>query len=137
VEFFACLFVCLFFFLVAVSTRAWESNYTLHTVCIKAVGYRGEGGRVFSKELHDSHVGRACNDCNGSTNLHISRTENFSLTYESGRAENSNPPDCYSDYTQLCPYYYSVCACPVMLHPSRKKEKCHYNYPASVTSLNF
>ena len=28
---------------------------------------RGEGGRVFIKELHDSHVGRACNDCNGST----------------------------------------------------------------------
>ena len=28
---------------------------------------RGEGGRVFIKELHDSHVGHACNDCNGST----------------------------------------------------------------------
>ena len=28
---------------------------------------RGEGGGVFIKELHDSHVGRACNDCNGST----------------------------------------------------------------------
>ena len=28
---------------------------------------RGEGGRVFIKELHNSHVGRACNDCNGST----------------------------------------------------------------------
>jgi len=28
---------------------------------------RGEGGRVFIKELHDSHVGRACNHCNGST----------------------------------------------------------------------
>jgi len=28
---------------------------------------RGEGGRVFIKELHDSHVGCACNDCNGST----------------------------------------------------------------------
>jgi len=23
--------------------------------------------RVFIKELHDSHVGHACNDCNGST----------------------------------------------------------------------
>ena len=31
---------------------------------------RGEGGGVFIKELHDSHVGRTCNDCNG--NLHIS-----------------------------------------------------------------
>ena len=28
---------------------------------------REEGGGVFVKELHDSHVGRACNDCNGST----------------------------------------------------------------------
>ena len=28
---------------------------------------RGEGSGVFIKELHDSHVGRACNDCNGST----------------------------------------------------------------------
>jgi len=26
-----------------------------------------EGGGAFLKELHDSHVGRACNDCNGST----------------------------------------------------------------------
>ena len=25
------------------------------------------GGRVLIKELHDSHAGRACNDCNGST----------------------------------------------------------------------
>jgi len=38
---------------------------------------------------------------------------------ESGRAENSNPPDC-SVYTQLYPYYYSVCDCPV---PS-----CLYTY---------
>ena len=28
---------------------------------------RGEVGGVFIKELHDSHVGCACNDCNGST----------------------------------------------------------------------
>jgi len=28
---------------------------------------RGEGGRVFFNELHDSHVGHACNHCNGST----------------------------------------------------------------------
>ena len=28
---------------------------------------QGEGGRVFIKELHNSHVGHACNDCNGST----------------------------------------------------------------------
>jgi len=28
---------------------------------------RGEGGGVFIKELHNSHVGCACNDCNGST----------------------------------------------------------------------
>jgi len=28
---------------------------------------QGEGGGVFIKELHDSHVGCACNDCNGST----------------------------------------------------------------------
>ena len=28
---------------------------------------RGEGGGAFIKELHDSHVGHACNDCNGST----------------------------------------------------------------------
>ena len=28
---------------------------------------RGEGSRVFIKELHDSYVGCACNDCNGST----------------------------------------------------------------------
>ena len=29
----------------------------------------GEKGRAFIKKLHDSHVGRACNDvdCNGST----------------------------------------------------------------------
>jgi len=27
---------------------------------------RGEGGRVFIKELHNSHVGRTCNECNGS-----------------------------------------------------------------------
>jgi len=27
----------------------------------------GEGGRVLIKELRDSYVGRACNDCNGST----------------------------------------------------------------------
>ena len=36
---------------------------------------RGEGGGVFIKELHDSHVGHACNDCNGSKVY----TENFSL----------------------------------------------------------
>jgi len=28
---------------------------------------RGVGGRVFIKELHNSHVGHACNDCIGST----------------------------------------------------------------------
>ena len=28
---------------------------------------RGAGGGAFIKELHDSHVGCACNDCNGST----------------------------------------------------------------------
>ena len=28
---------------------------------------RGKGGGVFIKELHNSHVGRACSDCNGST----------------------------------------------------------------------
>ena len=28
---------------------------------------RGEGGGAFIKELHDSHVGHACNDCNGSS----------------------------------------------------------------------
>ena len=28
---------------------------------------QGEGGRVFIKDLHNSHVGHACNDCNGST----------------------------------------------------------------------
>ena len=33
---------------------------------------RGEEGGVFIKELPDSHVGRACNDCNGSAILHIS-----------------------------------------------------------------
>ena len=26
-----------------------------------------KGGGVLIKELHDRHVGRACNDCNGST----------------------------------------------------------------------
>ena len=28
---------------------------------------REEGGGVFIKAVHDSHVGRACNGCNGST----------------------------------------------------------------------
>ena len=28
---------------------------------------RGEGGGVFIKELQESHVGHACNNCNGST----------------------------------------------------------------------
>ena len=28
---------------------------------------RGGGGGAFVKKLHDSHVSRACNDCNGST----------------------------------------------------------------------
>jgi len=28
---------------------------------------RGERGGVFIKEVHDCHVGRGCNDCNGST----------------------------------------------------------------------
>jgi len=35
-----------FLFLAAVSTRAWESNYTLHTVCIKTVGYRTSTNRI-------------------------------------------------------------------------------------------
>ena len=35
-----------FFFLAAVSTRAWESNYTLHTVRIKTVGYRTSTNRI-------------------------------------------------------------------------------------------
>ena len=30
----------------AVSTRSWESNYTLHTVCIKTVGYRTNTNRI-------------------------------------------------------------------------------------------
>ena len=33
---------------------------------------RGGGGRAFIKELHHSHVGCSCNDCNGSKILHIS-----------------------------------------------------------------
>jgi len=28
---------------------------------------REGGGGAFIKELHDSHLGRACNDCNGYT----------------------------------------------------------------------
>ena len=36
----------IFFFLAAVSTRAWESNYTLHTVRIKTVGYRTSTNRI-------------------------------------------------------------------------------------------
>ena len=35
---------------------------------------RGEGGGAFIKELHDRHVGHACNNCNGST-ICISSTE--------------------------------------------------------------
>ena len=35
-----------FFFLAAVSTRVWESNYTLRTVCIKTVGYRTSSNRI-------------------------------------------------------------------------------------------
>ena len=35
-----------FFFLAAVSTIVWESNYTLRTVCIKTVGYRTSSNRI-------------------------------------------------------------------------------------------
>jgi len=38
-----------FFFLAAVSTGAWESNYTSHTVCIKTVGYRTSTNRIVMK----------------------------------------------------------------------------------------
>jgi len=34
---------------------------------ISSLSSQGEGGGAFIKELHDSHVGCACNDCNGST----------------------------------------------------------------------
>ena len=39
---------------------------------------RGEGCRVFIKELHDSHVGHACNDYNGST---ICEQKTYALQY--------------------------------------------------------
>jgi len=35
-----------FFFLATVSTRTWESNYTLHTVRMKTVGYRTSTNRI-------------------------------------------------------------------------------------------
>ena len=38
--------IIIIFFLAAVSTRAWESNYTLHTVRIKTVGYRTSTNRI-------------------------------------------------------------------------------------------
>jgi len=37
----------------------------------------GEGGRYSSKEVHDSHVGHACNNCSGSM-ICISPTEKCS-----------------------------------------------------------
>ena len=39
-------FYFIFIFLAAVSTRAWESNYTLHTVHMKTVGYRTSTNRI-------------------------------------------------------------------------------------------
>ena len=57
---------------------SFHRNTLLHRTCglyawkwgLESVYYchlRGEGGRVLIKELHNSHVGRACNDCNGTT----------------------------------------------------------------------
>jgi len=39
-------------------------------VMIMTSSPQGKRGGVLIKELHDSHVGRACNDCNGSTNVY-------------------------------------------------------------------
>ena len=52
-------------------------------VCVMINDYhhlKGGGSGAFIKVLHDSHVGHACNDCNGSTICIYSWTENFSLT---------------------------------------------------------
>ena len=43
-------------------------------------GEKGAEYSVLIKELHDSHVGRACNDCNGATICIYHEQENFSLT---------------------------------------------------------
>ena len=40
------LFFLFSFFLAAVSTRAWESNYTVHTVRIKTAEYRTSTNRI-------------------------------------------------------------------------------------------
>jgi len=42
-------FFFFFFFLAAVRTRAWESNYTLHTVRIKTVRYRTSTNRIVTR----------------------------------------------------------------------------------------
>jgi len=46
------------------------------SVVIDHYHIKGGGGGTFIKELYDSHVGCACNICNGST---IFWTENFNL----------------------------------------------------------
>ena len=41
--------------------------YHCHLSVGLSLSWEREGGRVFIEELHDSHVGCGCNDCNGST----------------------------------------------------------------------
>ena len=63
--------------LLSISIDIMSFNIDVSVVIDDYHHLRGGGGGAFIKELHDSYVGRACNNCNDST---ICWTENFSRT---------------------------------------------------------